>query len=190
MRYKVWMEVNAFTNRYSIVLQHLLKTVSVTLCLCGKSDDWMYVGLFGTVSSIPCFLCLSRHQCLLFSLLSSYNESCNQVMQVSQFFFFFKVVLTILASLNLHFNFTITLSVSTKKKKKRHAWSLNDVAFKLQINLRSVELLTILSLSIHNHCIFFHIIKSFTFLLDWSIFIYFYAIVRSISQLQFLLIHG
>ena len=33
------MEVNGFTNRYSIVLQHLLKTVSVTLCLCGKSDN-------------------------------------------------------------------------------------------------------------------------------------------------------
>ena len=133
MRYKVWMEVNAFTNRYSIVLQHLLKTVSVTLCLCGKSDDWMYVGLFGTVSSIPCFLCLSRHQCLLFSLLSSYNESCNQVMQVSQFFFFFKVVLTILASLNLHFNFTITLSVSTKKKK-----GLLELWMMLHLSCRSI----------------------------------------------------
>ena len=64
---------------------------------------------------------------------------------------FFTIVLTTLGHLEFQMNFKISLLISTKKADE----ILMEIVLNLQISLGNVTILTMLSLLIHEHGLFF-----------------------------------
>jgi len=72
-------------------------------------------------------------------------------------FFFFKIVLAIMGPLNFHMNVRISLSISAKNP----VGIMMKIVLILQINFKSIAILTMLSLLTYEHGISFHSLISF-----------------------------
>lgn len=70
--------------------------------------------------------------------------------------FFFKIIFAIIFPLSFHMNFKISLSISAKIL----AGIFIGITLNLQINLGSIAILTIFSLLIYAHGMFFHFCRS------------------------------
>lgn len=98
----------------------------------------------------------------------------------SNFVFCFEIVLTLRGSLRFRVNFRISLSVSTEKP----AGILRGIALDPSVGFRSVAILTVLGLSVHERGMSFHLFRSF---LLWTVFCNFQSICFTLFLLNLFL---
>ena len=153
--------------------------------LCQKSVDYIFVVLFLGSPFHSLYLCdYYFHNEMLCRLLQLYIKSQSSV-SPAPLFLFLSIVLTILNSFSFHINFRISLSVSTEQL----AEILIGIALDLQIRLKRINILTILSHVFHKHglspfILFFYFYQCFIAFLIYILYILIYICVRYKNTLK------